>query len=587
MLNSFVSKKFKLSPKYQNLILLPITLVIILIICVLILGFNLDKNYILTHVSGYITDNYANPINNVTVCISENCTITSENGFYSLNNINIGEKVLNISSLQYNDINQKIQLIRGQNSVDISLTKAPVTNVIINFASGEILNLDQLKILINNKPYEVTLSEDKKEASLEINDIKIGNYNLKIKSNYYLEQETELAFEANSLNLFTISLQPKAFLTIKTVNWLDNTPLGGVSINLNKREIAKSDISGEAVISNISVQVKKLELKKEGYLPKTITLEELNPGINQTQVIELIPEKKLVFTKPMTTGNQIFISNYDGTELKQLTTIGNNSNPWLDEKNKRVYFRKQKENSRDEIYYVDYYGEELELISSTKQLPERELDIIDYKNDVRYYLTSSELGNKYISSSNLVDNSEKELLNIQKYTLEDFIIGEKGDKFILNIKTSNLVENNIYLMTPDNKKITKLSKYIPKAMIPQALSSDNKYMALLDGKDIYIYSFSNRKLAKLTTDSQEKSKVNFLPNSYKLVFLSNEHDIWQIKFLDSKNNLEVPVTPENITINSYKIISNSIIGYVSNNQSYLISLKNLNSPQFIGEDIIF
>lgn len=601
-----ILRKLGLKKKYEDLILLPLGTVSLLVFCVLVFGFGLDKKFISSHAAGYVVDNHATPVANAIVCVEDNCTITSEVGYFTLESLPVGEKEISISSPHHNDINQKIRLSRGENPINLSLTAAELTQGTITLKSIEDqLVTDNLEITINDKSYQPEFNNDFSEAEIKLHNIKTGVYKFRLSSDYYIDQEVELVLEPNILNSFPIVLEPSTRLYINVVDWLDNTPLEKVAVSTDTEADGETDIQGNLRLSEISVLTKELKLKKDGYLRQTVTIEALFPGEDADFSIRLIPDRKIVYTRASASGNQIIISNYDGSESRQLTTSGNNFSPWIDEDNERIYFRKETENSRDQIHHVNFFGEETKLISSEEDLPKRTLDIIDYKNDVRFFIDEDENKDadreedenktgteaQKLMSSKLDDSSQKEILVLESQVLNNIVLSQDKSQLIYGLENLSAEDmdddDGVFVNTQRFNRTTKILNYASRVAVPQSISDDKKYLALLIDNDIFLYNFSNKSMVRGTSDNLSKSEIRFLPQESKLSYLVDENGFKSLALLDTQDHTSVRLNPESTSVTSYRIEGRDVFSYLVDNKLYVLSLKNKDFPQLIAESVSY
>jgi len=586
-----ILRKLGLKKKYEDLVLLPLGTVVLLILCVLIFGFGLDKKFTAGTATGYIVDNSARPVSNAVICIEDHCVTSSQDGYFKLDDLPVGEKQISISSQQHNDINQKIRLSRGENSINLSLTPAELTGGLITLTSIEQpLFSDDLQITINDKNFNLETFEDMSKAEINLSDLKTGVYKFKMTSDYYLDQELDLVFEPGIQNLFPIVLEPAAEFQITVLDWLDNSSLKDTAVTIGNETVGETNIRGNLQVSNISVLTKEIKLKKDNYLRKTVSLVDLTPGENPEVIVQLIPTEKVAYTRSSASGKQIIISNYDGSEQKQLTTSGNNHSPWIDQDNQRVYFRKETENSRDSVYYVDYFGEETEVISTEDNLPKRHFDIIDYKNDIRHYLEETESETKILMSSKLDDSSKKEILTFENQEVNNIISAKDHNMIVYGLK--NLAEGaeqqeGVFMTTSRFTRTSKILDYSLRVAVPQALSDDNKYLALTIDNDIFFYTFSDKSLVRLTSDNQPKSEIQFAPKQSKLSYLSDNGEFKALMLIDLKDHGVVQLSSENLSLSSHRWEKPDVFSYLIEDQLYIVSLKNKDFPQLVAEPVSY
>lgn len=586
-----ILKRFGLTKRHENLIFIPLGTVVLLIFCVLLFGFGLDKQFMAGTASGYITDNLTNPVSNAVICIEDYCVTSSKNGYFKLENIPVGEKQISISSQQHNDIHQKIFLSKGENTLNLSLTPAELADGIITLTSTkQDIFTDSLKVTLNDKYLTPKTTENKQEVEIQLFDIKAGKYKLKLTSDYYMDQDIDIVFEPNIQNTFPVVLAPATSLSITTLDWLDSSPLGQVTVSIGNEIIGETNTQGVLLIPEISILTKEIKLKKDGYIQKILPLENLVPQETLETTTQLIPDRKIAYTKQNTSGSQIVISNYDGSDLKQLTTTGNNYEPWIDRVNERVYFRKENENSRDSIQFSDYFGEDTKVLSGNENLPKRLEDIVDYKNDIRFYIEETNPETKRLMSSKLDDSAQKELLLIENQEVNNLINTKNSDLLIYGLKNINEQTSKpegVYATTLRFNRTSKLLDSSIRTAIPQAISDDNKYLALTIDNDIFLYTFADKSMVRLTSDNHAKTEVLFVPKQAQISYIQNKEDTTTLMLINILNRDISQISPSNVSISSYRWEDIDIFSYISEDQLYIASLKNKEFPQLVTNSVSY
>ncbi len=553
-------RKLGLNQKYENLILLPLGTVFLLIVFVMIFGLGLDKKLTSSSVSGYIVDTSSGPVDNALVCIENQCKSTSPIGYYRLTNLSPGEKEISVSSVNHNDITQRIRISRGGNSMSLSLTPAELTDAVIQISSiEEILKTEDLHIRISGNEYTPDFVNPD-NAEIRLDNFKTGMYFLEISSKYYIDQNVELVLEGGTENIFPIILEPATKFSLNILDWLNDEPINRVTVEVNGQIFGETTVQGRINLEEIPVGTKEIRLSKEGYLRQILKLENLSPGESPEITSKLIPDKKIVYTKSSASGKQVFLSNYDGSGKKQLTTSGINHNPWIDEQNERVYFSREVEDNRNSIHYIDFYGEETETLSSDEKFTKREIGIIDYKNDLRFYLEQNEEQNFSLFYSRLDDNSVKVIFKDRKSKLDNLLSSNDGSTVVykfIDSEESREEEKGIFVTTTRFNRTRKILNQISQTAIPQAISDDNKYLAVTIENDIFIYNLSDKSLERVTSDTVAKTSIQFLPKQKALSYVLEG----KLVILDPESQETELLSLEDVMISKYRWESLGVFSY--------------------------
>jgi hypothetical protein len=262
---------------------------------------------------------------------------------------------------------------------------------------------------------------------------------------------------------------------------------------------------------------------------------------------------KLIFVgrKTETSSNQIFISDIDGKNLKQITNFKNM---------KKDIFHVIMTQDKRYILYNSHYKYDLVIFI---------LDLHAKKNRTKIFIKGdnpSYLGNIYktrnqekivFSMSNKI--FQKEIGSYKKVRFKAFdiiesLIANNGDFLIY---TSNLLGNpKLFFKNLSNNKqydgyLLKIKEYLKDekfklGVTSPALSTDNKKLAFVfenkttNIQNIYMIDFLNNKNTKQITNCNfDCEKPIWGPNSRFIVFQSNEiknkyKSNWQLNIIDSK-----------------------------------------------------
>ena len=575
-------KHFKIrKSSYPSLIIFPITTMLLLMLCVIIFGLGLDKSYARAKVNGYIISANTNPIANAVICIEETCTITSEEGYYELDNIKLGENSIIISSTNHLDIAQIVKISNGKNLLNFTLAPAEVTNANI-VVTGELgIEHSDIKILINGKGYTPEIVN--REANLNFVNYKTGIYEISISSNVYVDIKDELIFEPNVENVFTLKLEPSTSLSIQVKDWLSDKFIAEALISTGLNDIGQTDKNGDSFIEEISIYTKSIKISKVGYLQREIPIESLN---GERSIIEttLIPEGKLVYRKQNSLGNQILLSNFDGSEYIQLTTRGENSIPVYDPKNSKVFYLKTQD-EKSAIYYSDDKGVaeiEIQEFDTTKL----SRNTIDYINDLKVWIEEMDENKKSVFISSLNGENKKEIFKITDQVVSNMFL-TSDSRFLIYGRKNSQAEGNISQFNIRNGQYVNLLKYgtatVKRDYTPLLLTPDGKNLVLKSENKLYVYNFAIKRFISLTSTEFESENYKMQPetNNLSLIVTKDESMYIQLININSENIQEIKLDGKNI--NDYKWISKDILCYVtSENEVFIVSPENLENAQLVG-----
>ncbi len=583
-INTINLRKKKSRKMIGRLILLPIMTIAFLIVSVVVFGLGLDKNLTSNHLEGQITDNEMNPIYDASVCIKETCSQTNEDGFYRLENITSGTIILSVSSPTYQDFSEPIYIKRGKNLISFSLENAELNDAeILLVEEGKEIVTQGLELTIDSIPY--ALSEGNK---LLLPQFKTGEYELVIKSEYYVDVRENIYIEGNKTNTYTVGLEPASKLTLKLQNWLDLAPVSNAKINIDNNQIV-SNSDGLLVLKEIPSSTTTITINHEDFLPKEIIFEQLLPGDNPDKVALMVGKGNIVYTKATPNGSQIFISNIDGSDPKQLTAEGENHNPWLDIQNKKVFFSTKVTDERESVQWVSIDGEETtQLSDDTLSATYRGNKYFYYEKDFRVYAeeTSDKHVNIYstrLDDSNLTNYPDLIDLSPGKYFIND-------DASAVIHTTGELKEGKItiYSTSLRYKRTSRLAEFPLETNETElrihSLSGDSNQLTMTIGTNLFLLATTNNSLVRLTEDGYSKLNITFQPEGKNISYIKDINGEKKLFVMDTLSKKEIQVSPENSLIEDYRWLTDDTILYNSNGQLWMLSLLNHDSPYLIAED---
>ncbi|MCA9380481.1 carboxypeptidase regulatory-like domain-containing protein [Candidatus Dojkabacteria bacterium] len=578
--------------KYNTLILFPLGTVILLTLCVIIFGLGLDSKLFDSSLEGYIFDVNKNPITGANVCIQSKCAVTEENGFYELRNLKLGNTELTVSSDRHLNLVEPIKIESGVNKLSVELTEATLANVLVTFKDIGGLQVNGFQVKLDNIELKENINPlDENTVELNLVDKKTGIYKLIISSDYYVNQEIDLVVEPEVENQYEIYLEPASNFKIYVQNWLDSSPIPNTNITVRKDHELSTDENGTIAIDDFSIYEKEILFNKDGFLKQVHVLKDLNPGINPDLTIKLVPDGKISFAKETPLGKQIFLSNFDGTESRQLTLDGENINPWIDEKNEKVYFTKIQVEKAGVVHWVDFLGDETKIISTKFEEPARKVDLINYRKDLRIFLRDIE-GVSNLVKTNLDDSRESILYDLTDRELNETILSQDGNQLIFSFvgkndslkETEGIYSNNIRFNRTTNllKFNTGEEKRISQ---PKAVNDDGNILALtLDG-ELFIHNYSGEQIERITNDSIEKSSFYFQPETNNITYIRTIEERKELVLVDPLSKEMKILTQTDTEAFDYRWLNKEIFNYVIDGELWISSINNLESAKSVGTSV--
>lgn len=534
-------------------------------------------------VEGYITDTASLPIASASVCLNNLCAQTNELGYYKIESISSGTFPLVVSTAKHHDISESIKVRRGTNTVNLSLNSAELANAQLRFVDydGKIV-YDGLSVRLQGEL--VTIDTDGK---LLLSQIKTGRYLVSVESTYYVDQQTEIYLEANGENQYTIDLEPSVSFALTVQNWLDLSLIKNAIVTIPGLDNFLTDATGTIVFTDIPKTTQLMTVKKDGYLDRVYHFEGLQSGANPDISLSLVENEQIVFTKKTATGKQIFISNIDGTDLTQLTTEGENYQPWLDKKNQKVFFAQKQTDKRDLIYSIDIQGERLELLSNlTLVSPARPLEFISFEKDIRIYTEINAESKVQFLSSKLDDSNIVNYPDLNDLVYSKIFLSQDANTLLYSISDDVERKPGIYSTALRHNRTVKLmdstTSVVEDGLVVHASSTNNQELGLTIGPEIFTYDIGSKNLIRLTEDTLPKTQISFQPNTRRISYIV-ESEVRPIVMLDPTTKESTILTQQDHIIDTYKWLTENTLVYSSGNKLWMTAIQNPTHPQTITE----
>lgn len=598
-----LKSKASIFKKYHTLILLPLGTVFLLTFCVVIFGLGLDSKFFDSTLSGYIFDRNKSPIVNAKVCIDEICVNTFENGFYELKDLDLGNNEIKVITDRYLDVTQSIKISNGENSFSLELTEASLANVTIKFSDLGGLKAENLNFKLESEDISNRVNMlDNSSLELKLFEKKTGLYKLHIQSEYYVDETIDLIVEPDIDNKYEITLEPASTIKIYVTDWLSSQPISKVTLNIGKEMEFETDDLGMVNLEELSIYENELYFTKEDYLKHKYTLSSITPGINPDLHINLTPEGKITFVKDTALGKQIFLSNFDGSELRQLTLEGNNSNPWIDSKNEKVFYLKSQPLPEENdptigvkpglVYWVDFLGEETKLISSEKDHPVRMMDLINYEKDIRIYTSLSE-GTSKIMKTKLDDTGETTIYESMGSNIQDLILSPDANKLIFTINSTdseNQTNDGVYTTTLKFNRTVNLLKYNSgqekRNFIPRTINKKEDVIVLTLDNEAFVNYNSRSGIERITNDKFEKYSFDFQNSSNNISFIRNSAEKKELLLINPETKELQTLVETNAQVFDYDWLSESIFTFITDGELWISTIDNLDSPKLVNNSVI-
>lgn len=593
----------------KSMKILIITLPIILVLFVAITVFMLmgwDKGILKSSVSGHVYDQKSLPLKNVSIKIGELSSVTDENGYYKIENLDYGSNKAVITAPDYETLNSDVTLSRGDN-LDRNFTLKQVTYSYIEgilLSNSDRIDVSSLKLMAGDK--EVVVKEDKTFKTEQLTGEKIT---LTLTSSIYRDQtiEVKLVPGKNILNEF--SLAPAKDFKISVSDWLTGDKLDSVKI-IGGNISLTTDKDGLATVTDLDDGAKlDVKLSKNGYLEKTFAVKNIGVDIP----LEIVQSGKIAYISNRDGKTNIYNSNYDGSDEKKLTD-GKGTITDYSIKENLVYFISDRDSIKGtqgniipQIYSIPINGGDIKKVSNLKGREFVSGNIYRYdvvflgkglivstvlpENNLSYDIGGSAELEKVVSLE--VRKLDGTLLSTIKdfghgkfYSTETNLFKPYTEIGIIGVdQTSNSVITQLSYC-PDNINNPYACNYYIQKLGPNKVQETKTpnfpYIAHLSNNGEYVYYYSydeqtNKSVNYIYNFSSGNNKVA-IENSLNITFTSISGDTLlgignydqkrNVYAFDLKSNSISPVTSTD-KIDSFNVINPTTIIFLNDGKVYI------------------
>jgi len=546
-------KKKKNSKKINLKIYIPIGILIvgILLTGIVMVVMGLDKKYFGSTISGYVYDTNRQPVEGMTLIITDKSTKTDKYGYYSLSELDYGLVEINLSKNGYLDSLIKIKLGKLNNTHNFTVTPLEYGKIDYKLSfENNIFYAGEFEILLNNEPIQL----DNNSYGFSTEEISTGKYNLKIKSPYYqnIDKQIEVVSGDNSEEIY---LELRGDLRAELVDFLTGD---GKDIKMDRIQLSDGgayiDVDSKFVDENkldiLDLKVGdaiKLKVFKENYytLEKEIVIE---PGINSLGQMRLIPKESVIKVDLVDGQYKVQSIRYDGIVLAEVLSSTNDCKVYKD---------------IDSLVYVEC-TDTLYKISNNKE-KSKVLNQYDI-SDKLFYVDM--FGNLVLGWKNL-DNGQfviHSLTDHNTYSSEEYNVTSIARASGSIIFTS---ENALYKVVVEDED-TK---------VQMLTAGSYKILDTYQG-DILLANYVNNTTLNLwqyNISSDKRQKLTFLPGEYKDINYGEGNKVYFRKQVGDNWGLYDKFSGASVVQNvwyHYPILSKQLLFLNKGGYDYLYNLEN-------------
>jgi Tol biopolymer transport system component len=480
---------------------------------------------------------------------------TDASGKYSFGNLNIGRYVLEFSSDEYENQAVEVAVSRSflnyTNTRDFQLTPTGIATI-----KGKIVVSDNAsydfaddRIVIAEKEYALEL-----DGSFNITDAETGTNTFYFKSSNYIDVERALDLELGTNDLGEIQVEPAGDIVGMLQSWLREELVLDMQITVETVDpkFVTINSNGEFRVRDlVPTRSYRVRFSHPDYVNRDYEIG-ITQGDNAVFGLRIVENGMVPFQRRTDDGLQIFISEFDGGNTKQLTTERRTEAYGEFLKGNTVYFISTRDRLSSSIggnagivYAIGANGGNPQRVTTNYA----ELGRV-VPNFVAEKLASVRRGeatrSRVLDVMDLEGEGRREILSIPNGTFTDILISDDGDYVVYYTQEQTNEADGLY-RAPTSGGEPGLLTNKPNLQIYSVSHDGNRilYSAPNNGtglNDLYLYTVSTGQDAKIRP-SFTGSQYQFIRGSdTKLLFFDLRQSVSDVYLLDTDTNSEKKIT---------------------------------------------
>jgi len=369
------------------------------------LVFKLDSYIFPSSISGSITDtDNGDPMKGVKVCVGDVCTLTVENGNYVLGGLVYGSNTIEVSYINYHTEIKQVSLDRGRSEFDFTLRPTGYGILTGSLSSTmEEYDYSTISVLLDDEPLGI-----ERNGAFTLSHIPVGSYKIIVSSSEFEDKIVNVSIEEEINSVGEITLVPAGDVVLRVVDWLSGEALQQADVTYDK-STDKTNKKGETKVVDLGLGKVKIGVSYEGYLKKNVTVN-IEQGDNEKKIVRLAREGKVVYVSNRLGNNNIYISNYDGSEEIILSDdTGDSTSPYLSSDGTTVYFLSTREFIKDPngynnvplVYSVSSGGGNISKVTQTQYEDVGSIGLYDFETLTRFYIKNEYVEEPWLYNSEI------------------------------------------------------------------------------------------------------------------------------------------------------------------------------------------
>ena len=489
---------------------------------------NVDTKFIKITLSGKITDQVnGNPIENALLYINDKQVAGSaKDGTYQILGLDAGKVTLTIKADGYDDLTDEVAITRllldYNTRKDYQMTSSQRGSLSGKFiANSQSYQFTDDNLYLDNQVYKIN-----SDGSFLIDNLKIGNFQLKFQSNSFKDFSQNITLVAGTNKIDQITLSPAGDIIGDLKSYVKEDLVLGTKFyveNILQDQVNITD-TGSFTIEDLDINKNyKIRVTAEGYNSKDYQVD-VKQGLNQIPNFKLVENGNAFYFARLEgfSSYQFVSSDLDGSNVNNLSqSLGKTifGDYYNSSENVLYFLSSTTSNSINQVYTYNLTTKAIQNLVTTPNIVyanyiAKKVATVTYKNG----------GTQFPAKLNIQGFSSESSTLIKQINSGDFnkaLISDSGKV------VTYVVEEN----TNDNNRNTKLYYY----------STDNSLESLVsDAKNILLYDISSDGnlvlFARLNTDTGLNDLVLYNKQTNETRVLQENYDGTLYRFLKSDNN---------------------------------------------------
>lgn len=517
----------------------------------------LDTKIFKLTLSGHITDLNNKAVANAAVYLGDTeMAQTDTDGSYSIGGLEIGQYKIKIVENGFNTLSQDIAINRSFLNYtithDFKLTPSGIGDIKLRLIAPDTAYrfLDD-QLTLDDKSYKINADGQVTISGTETSQQSV----LKFTSVNFVDFTRTFEIKAGANDLGEITLQTAGDIVGPITSYIRETPLPDIQITVegvDPKFITVDSTKNTFRVQDLETDKEyKLRAQRSGYLTRDYTIK-VAQGENQIFNFRMVENGLIPFLRPVkangSTDLQIFVSEFDGANTKQLTQ--GDTQPYGEFiQQDTVYYASTRDNLQSGIggkvlvpYTVNTTGTSIKRLTNVTTgigtvLPNF---IAKLMTNIHKPADSTKQKHRLLDVTDLQVSKSIQIEDSGTGTFTSTAISNDGKKVFYVLQETPNTRDGLYIANIDGTNKTRLS----------SKNNINIYSISSDGSRV-IYEAQNptSKLQDLyfydTTTSQENTlKVSFAGSQYQFLNGSNTQIIFQ-EYRDGGSNLFLLDTASN------------------------------------------